>query len=861
MTKKLKPYTIIPSDLYVHREADTQLESIIEDMGRPGYVLVARQMGKTNLLLNTKRELECSNDIFIYIDLSNSFGSAQDCFDNIIDIILDVYGERLSEAYDAVCEYRKKQKDSTIPPHKRHLNELRIILKAITGKLVIILDEIDALTKTDYSDQVFSQIRSIYFTRPNYEEFNRLTYILSGVIEPREIIKDPNISPFNIGQKIFLNDFTKSEFTTFLSQSQLNLTDKIKEYIFHWTNGNPRITWDVCSEIENLGSIRELKKEDVDNVIKKNYLTTFDKPPIDTIRELVKNDPELRNSIVEIEYRKGQAVSDKTKSKLYLSGIINHHNGKIEIKNEVIRQALNLNWINELEKEDKDLLQLATEYFEKSDFKKALELYNDYLLHNYFEEDKQSYYYFQMGFCSLNLLSFSQSLEYFENAKFDKHEDEAKQYYITQNYKGMAHYYMGQYKEAIEYFKSVFQRTIKDSLYSRAVINYVSVKIKFEGEDCYPEVKKFLNGIINEEAIDVTKIKQDELNELKASAHYNLAQILAEQDEVIDNYKIAIEYAPKRSLPEFILGLYSVLEDENEGEIDLIVKKMVELICDEEVKPEEFNSDYPTYYNFDHLKKMLLIVFLKNRGLFDEKLKGYLNCFKESSYGKQLFDLAVFSIKQDRSSQTAKIIFKEILENRNIKSYEVDEKTYYDALKVYLYSSSPENDYNKYMEFLELFKNREHKIIDSVDITVFAFLIHYFSQNEEYKKALNTIFLINRFQSIAHDEHWIDYLVFDNFEMTIYGFQKQKAKAFKKANEIIKIINKRKDEGQKSSLLGETGLKTIEESAIRIFNRSKVYGRNEYITIRYENGTIKTIKYKKAQSDIESGLCEVIPTD
>ena len=69
MEKILRKYTTIPDHLYVNRNADEQLQTIIEEMERPGYVLVARQMGKTNLLFNAKRELEGKNRLFIYVDL------------------------------------------------------------------------------------------------------------------------------------------------------------------------------------------------------------------------------------------------------------------------------------------------------------------------------------------------------------------------------------------------------------------------------------------------------------------------------------------------------------------------------------------------------------------------------------------------------------------------------------------------------------------------------------------------------------------------------------------------------------------------------------------------------------------------
>ena len=89
MGKILKKYTTIPMSLYVTREADKQLKQIIEDMQRPGYVLVARQMGKTNLLFHAKRTLENAERLFIYVDLSNPFSTDRECYRNIIDSITE----------------------------------------------------------------------------------------------------------------------------------------------------------------------------------------------------------------------------------------------------------------------------------------------------------------------------------------------------------------------------------------------------------------------------------------------------------------------------------------------------------------------------------------------------------------------------------------------------------------------------------------------------------------------------------------------------------------------------------------------------------------------------------------------------
>ena len=247
MEKILKKYKTIPEYLYVKRNADRQLEQIISDMESPGYVLVARQMGKTNLLFNAERNLENEKRIFTYIDLSNLFEEERNCYRNIIDNVIEQNEKYLEQIEPRIKEIR----GSDLEPHKEYTRSLRAILNCFPGDIIIILDEVDALRSINYSDHIFAQIRSTYFQRRPFPEYCRLTYILSGVIEPTDLIKDKNKSPFNIGEKIYLNDFTIHEHNEFITKSQLNIDRNISDYIFFWTNGNPRLTFDICSEIEN----------------------------------------------------------------------------------------------------------------------------------------------------------------------------------------------------------------------------------------------------------------------------------------------------------------------------------------------------------------------------------------------------------------------------------------------------------------------------------------------------------------------------------------------------------------------------------------------------------------------------------
>jgi hypothetical protein len=286
MEKILKKYTTIPQHLYVERMADIQLRRIIEDMQRPGYVLVARQMGKTNLLFNAKRTLENDRRLLAYVDLSNLYINERDCYRNIINNIIEPKANLFEEIETEIEKIREKD----LPPHSEYSRCLIKILDYFKGDLVVILDEIDALKSVNYSDSIFAQIRSNYFSRTNYPVLERLTYVLSGVIEPTELIKDKNKSPFNIGDPIYLDDFTKEEHDSFIEKSKLKISKEISEEIFGWTNGNPRLTFDICAEIENsVINGEDISSVFLNNIIIKKYLTTFDVAPIDHIRELAKS--------------------------------------------------------------------------------------------------------------------------------------------------------------------------------------------------------------------------------------------------------------------------------------------------------------------------------------------------------------------------------------------------------------------------------------------------------------------------------------------------------------------------------------------------------------------------------------------
>ena len=717
MSKILKPYTIIPPELYIERDADRQVDNIILDMGRPGYVLVSRQMGKTNLILNAKRRLENENTIFGYIDLSNPFENVKDCFENIVDTILETNEDILLDVQETIKNNRKQQTD--IPPFKQHTNELRLILKHIKGKLIIILDEIDALTKNKYSDQIFAQIRSVYFSRANYKELENLTYILSGVVEPNEIIKDPKISPFNIGEKIFLNDFSKTEFEQFITKSKLRLSQANKDRIYFWTNGNPRMTWDVCAQIEDRFSDKELFQNEIDYLISEMYLTTFDRPPIDNIRELVKSDRELRNAIIEIAYKKGNEVSDKIKSKLYLSGITNFNgNNNVHIKNEVIKQSLSLDWIKQIEEEDKGLIKLALEFYEKEDYSESLSYFKKFLKNNSFEPRDESLYYYFMGSAAYHISDFQKALEYLDSTKFKKEDN---YYYFVLNLKGLANFYCGNTDESFAFLQSVIDAKQGDEVYIRALLNYGSIAIKLNHEKYRDKAIKIFNDVTNEIEFDRNKLEEDFISEVKAISFYNLAQINNENQNVaIEYYESSLRLSRIDMRPIVLIGLYnSISEDHRKKET---LTQLIGEIVVNDLHPIQYDPEKQMTFNIEHLKEILTISFLYSSSEF-EKLKPWLHFLGEKPFAYYVYDLFLHSVSYRNDWDTGISLLNKIYENFDTEDYKVDDEVKYDTLRHLVLHDNNKN-FKKAEEYILLFEKNRIRPVDYIDFSIFAYLIY-----------------------------------------------------------------------------------------------------------------------------------------
>jgi WD40 repeat protein len=164
--------------------------------------------------------------------------------------LISQLGQQL-ELDDEIVEFWRDH-DELGPLQRWTLAIRQVVMSRYPGPVVIFIDEIDAVRSLPFStDEFFAAIREFYNRRAEDEELNRLTFCLLGVASPSDLIRDIRTTPFNIGQRIELHDFTESETASLspgLKCDEKTASQALKRVIF-WTGGHPYLTQRLCQAV------------------------------------------------------------------------------------------------------------------------------------------------------------------------------------------------------------------------------------------------------------------------------------------------------------------------------------------------------------------------------------------------------------------------------------------------------------------------------------------------------------------------------------------------------------------------------------------------------------------------------------
>ncbi len=342
----------LDAESYVPRAADQILFNALE-RGEFCYVLTSRQMGKSSLSVRIADQLRSGGAFVARLDLT-AVGQnleARQWYDGLLDQLGGELGlEAQVEAFWRTHEH--------LPPLLRWMQGIKdVVLKLCDGPVVIFVDEIDYVRSLPFStDEFFAAIRECYNRRTADKELRRLTFCLLGVASPSDLIKDTRTTPFNIGLRIDLTDFSPAEagpLATGLGREP-QTADRLLARILYWTNGHPYLTQRLCRAVAEDRNISDASG--VDRLCEEMFLSNRARERDDNllfVRErLLRSDTGGRAALLELydNVLRSRTVrddeADPRVETLRLSGITRAVGGYLEVRNRIYRAVFDRAWIS-----------------------------------------------------------------------------------------------------------------------------------------------------------------------------------------------------------------------------------------------------------------------------------------------------------------------------------------------------------------------------------------------------------------------------------------------------------------------------------------------------------------------------------
>ncbi|MGH9837900.1 MAG: AAA-like domain-containing protein [Blastocatellia bacterium] len=194
------------SEFYIVRPTDEEFQSAIAR--RDSIVLVkgARQMGKSSLLARGLKQARESGASVVLTDFQALSGENLSSADALFHAFAEIIAEQLDLEFAPDQHWK--------PYSSASVNFARFLRREILGRiethLVWGLDEVDRLFTCDFGSEVFGLFRSWHNARAldTTAPWHKLTLAIAYATEAHLFITDVNQSPFNVGTRLALDDFT-----------------------------------------------------------------------------------------------------------------------------------------------------------------------------------------------------------------------------------------------------------------------------------------------------------------------------------------------------------------------------------------------------------------------------------------------------------------------------------------------------------------------------------------------------------------------------------------------------------------------------------------------------------------------------
>jgi hypothetical protein len=193
------------SPFYVVRDADDLITRALK--GQESVVLVRgpRQIGKSSLLARGVGLVRSLGWRHATTDFQMVGGPHLADVELFSRVLTETLSQQLGFAYNFDRQWR-----SVFGPNMNLANFVRSLLLASDEPLVWFMDEADVMFDAKFGNEFFGLVRSWHNARATDPDgpWQRLTVVIAYATEARLFIRDLNQSPFNVGRRIPMTNFT-----------------------------------------------------------------------------------------------------------------------------------------------------------------------------------------------------------------------------------------------------------------------------------------------------------------------------------------------------------------------------------------------------------------------------------------------------------------------------------------------------------------------------------------------------------------------------------------------------------------------------------------------------------------------------
>lgn len=226
---------------YIERRADQKAKAAAARNTETIVIRGPHQFGKSSLLAHYEALCRANKKAVAKVNFSRFEKATTGDYDRFLAALATQLARRLGLTV-AVGERKTQQEFLEFIESA--------ILPAVNGFIVFAFDETDRIMRQDYAADFFSMVRMWHDDRADPTlGWNRVGLALVTSSEPKLFIKDALHSPFNVGEKLSLESFTKAEVVQLNARYGSPLSEMECDALHRLLGGHPFLIQDAYYKI------------------------------------------------------------------------------------------------------------------------------------------------------------------------------------------------------------------------------------------------------------------------------------------------------------------------------------------------------------------------------------------------------------------------------------------------------------------------------------------------------------------------------------------------------------------------------------------------------------------------------------